>query len=55
MFFKYLKFALWSGLFGIGAIGVASAGLYYQALGDLPDVEKLKEVSRILVIVVMEN
>ena len=45
MFFKYLRIALWTGLFGIGAIGVASAGLYYQALGDLPDVEKLKEVS----------
>lgn len=45
MFLKYLKFTLWAGLFCIGTIGVATAGLYYQALGDLPDVEKLKEVS----------
>ncbi len=45
MILKYLKLAVWIGLFAIGTIGVATAGLYYQALGDLPDVEKLKEVT----------
>lgn len=43
--FKYVKFAFWTVLFGIGVSGVAGAALYYQTLGDLPDVEQLKEVT----------
>ena len=45
MLFKYVKFAFWTVLFGIGVSGVAGAALYYQTLGDLPDVEQLKEVT----------
>lgn len=43
--FKYVKFAFWTVLFGVGVSGVAGAALYYQTLGDLPDVEQLKEVT----------
>lgn len=45
MLFKYVKFAFWTVLFGVGVSGVAGAALYYQTLGDLPDVEQLKEVT----------
>ena len=43
--FKYVKFAFWTVLFGVGVSGVAGAALYYQTLGDVPDVEQLKEVT----------
>lgn len=45
MLLKLVKFTFWAGLFGVGLSGVAGAGLYYQTLGDLPDVEMLKDVS----------
>lgn len=42
---KIINFAFWTGLFSVGASGVAGAAIYYQTLGDLPDVAKLKEVT----------
>ncbi|NLK84769.1 MAG: PBP1A family penicillin-binding protein [Aeromonadales bacterium] len=45
MLFKFVKVAFWAGLFAVGVGGSAAAGLYYQTLGSLPDVEKLKEVT----------
>ena len=45
MLLKLVKFTFWTGLFSVGLSGVAGAGLYYQTLGDLPDVEMLKDVS----------
>ena len=45
MLLKLVKFTFWTGLFTVGLSGVAGAGLYYQTLGDLPDVEMLKDVS----------
>ncbi len=45
MLFKLLRTAIWSGLFGIALCGGAVAGMYYHALGDLPDVDELKHVS----------
>lgn len=45
MFFRVVRTALWTGLF-LGAVSsAAAAGLYYNALGSLPDVSELKTVS----------
>lgn len=45
MVIKIIKFSFWSALFLIGVSGVATAALYYQTLGTLPDVKQLKEVT----------
>ena len=37
--FKLVKFCFWSGLFAV------TSALYYQTLGDLPDVNELKDVT----------
>lgn len=45
MLSKFLRTAIWAGLF-CGAVSTAAgAGLYYSALGSLPDVSELKQVS----------
>ena len=31
---KIINFAFWTGLFSVGASGVAGAAIYYQTLGD---------------------
>ena len=43
--FKLVKFCFWSGLFAVGVAGAATSALYYQTLGDLPDVNELKDVT----------
>ena len=43
--FRIVRNTLWAGLF-LGAVSsAAAAGLYYNALGSLPDVSELKTVS----------
>ena len=42
---KFIKIAFWAGLLCVGSVGVATSALYYQTLGDLPNVEQLKEVT----------
>ena len=42
---KYLKNIFWAALLSVGSIGVCTATFYYQTLGDLPDVNQLKEVT----------
>ncbi|MGN1281560.1 MAG: penicillin-binding protein 1A [Succinivibrio sp.] len=45
MVIKFIKFSFWAALFLVGVSGVATAALYYQTLGSLPDVKQLKEVT----------
>lgn len=45
MVFKYIKYAFWASMFTVGISGACGAGLYYKTLGELPDVNELKEVS----------
>ncbi len=45
MFFRIFRVMVWSGLFSASLCGMAVAGMYYQTLGTLPDVEELKHVS----------
>lgn len=45
MLFKLVRIAFWSGMFTAALCGGAVAGMYYQTLGTLPDVEELKHVS----------
>ena len=45
MLFKFVRTVFWSGLFTLALCGGAVAGMYYHALGELPDVDELKHVS----------
>lgn len=45
MLFKYIKYAFWTTMLTAGISGACGAGLYYKTLGDLPDVNELKEVT----------
>lgn len=45
MIFRFARTALWTCLFMGAVSSAAGAGLYYNALGTLPDVSELKKVS----------
>ncbi len=42
---RLIRISVWCGLLSIGLCGGAVAGMYYHALGELPDVDELKHVS----------
>lgn len=45
MLWKFIRAGIWAGLCCVALGGGAVAGMYYHALGSLPDVEELKHVS----------